>query len=208
MQLKKKVKIFLVLILLLIIGGIGAYVAYNYLNAPKKTKEVKVIEEVKDYGYKLKDNKTETYKTMFKELKEILNKEPLDEEKYVKKISEMFIYDFYSLEDKLNASDVGGVDFVYSEVLENYLQTAQNTYYKYVENNLYGDRKQNLPIVDNIEIANVEQKEYKYKENTDEKAFYVSINWGYTSSDFSGYQNNAVLVFIHDGEKLSLVELQ
>ena len=56
---------------------------------------------------------------MFKELKEILNKDKVDEEEYVKKISEMFIYDFYSLNYKVAKTDIGGTDFVYNEVLEN-----------------------------------------------------------------------------------------
>lgn len=207
MKLKKKVKILLILVLLILIGVAGFFMYKNHFTK-EEVKETKVINEIKEYGYKLKDNKPTKYKDMFKELKEILEEKEVDEEKYAKKISEMFIYDFYSLKDKTAKTDIGGVDFVYSEILENFLQNAQDTYYKYIENNIYNDRKQSLPAVDSIEIKNVEQKEFKYGDKTDDKAYYITVEWTYTDEEFSDYQTKAELVFIHDGKKLSLVELQ
>ena len=144
---------------------------------------------------------------MFGELKEILSKDKVDEEAYAKKISEMFVYDFYSLDDKLAKTDIGGVDFVYSGVMENFLTNAQDTYYKYVESNIYGNRNQKLPIVNEIEVKNVENKAFAYGDKNDENAFYVQVNWSYTDELFSDYQTNAELVFIHDDIKLSLVQV-
>ena len=143
--------------------------------------------------------------------KEIFNKETtkeVDEEKYVSKISEMFIYDFYSLDDKAAKTDIGGVDFVYKGIIDNFLQNAQNTYYKYVESNIYNNRKQKLPTVDKIEIKDVSQKAFAYGSETDDKAYFVETEWTYTDENYSDYQNKATLVFIHDDIKLSLVELQ
>ena len=207
MKLKKNVKkiIIVILVLLLITVGVFAYLKYNH---KEETKEIKIVDNISKYGYKLKENKPEKYKTMFKELKEILNKDKVDEEEYVKKISEMYIYDFYSLKDKLAKTDIGGVDFVHKDVLENYLQNAQDTYYKYVESNLYNNRKQDLPEVSEITIEEVEQKSFSYNETTDENAYYVNVKWSYTEDEFSDYQNSATLVFVHDDIKLCLVELQ
>ena len=208
MKLKKKVKVVLVILIIAIILGVAAFFYFQKKETKKNVKEVKVINEVDKYGYKLKENKPSTYKTMFTELKEILNKETVDEEEYVKKISEMFIYDFYSLNDKTAKTDIGGVDFVYKDALENFLQKAQNTYYKYVESNIYNNRKQSLPVVTNIVVDSVEIKPYAYGDMTDEKAYSVKVNWSYTDDQFSSYQKEAILVFIHDDIKLSLVELQ
>ena len=207
MKLKKNVKkiIIVILVLLLITVGVFAYLKYNH---KEETKEIKIVDNISKYGYKLKENKPEKYKTMFKELKEILNKDEVNEEEYVKKISEMYIYDFYSLKDKLAKTDIGGVDFVHKDILENYLQNAQDTYYKYVESNLYNNRKQDLPEVSEITIEEVEQKSFSYNETTDEKAYYVNVKWSYTEDEFSDYQNSATLVFVHDDIKLCLVELQ
>ena len=207
MKLKKKVKAIIIIILLIVLAILG-YLAYKKYNTKEEVKEIKIINEIDKYGYKLKENKTSNYKAMFEELKEILNKTPIEEEEYAKKIAEMFIYDFYSLNDKTAKTDIGGVEFVYSEVLDNFLQNAQNTYYKYVESNIYDNRKQSLPVVSEVTIDSVEQKEYAYGDKTDDKAYVIKASWGYTDSQFASYQKEATLVFIHDDVKLSLVELQ
>ena len=202
---KKKIIIAVVILLVVIIGIV-------LLNLPKKTQEkeevVKVVNEVENYGYELKETKSKRYKKMFEELKEILSEEKVDEEKYVSKLTEMFIYDFYTLDDKSAKTDVGGVDFVYKEAVSNFLVNAQDTYYKYVESDLYNNRNQQLPIVDQVTIDAVTQQPYAYKTMNDDNAYVVKTTWTYTKDEFATYQNQAQLVFIHDGVKLSLVELK
>ena len=203
---KKKLMILIVLVLLVCLG----YLIWKNMNtgSNKNTQEAKVVSKIDKYGYKLKDNKTKAYKKMFKELEEILNVEEVDEEQYVKKITEMFVYDFYSLDDKMAKTDIGGVDFVLPDEVADFLKNAQNTYYKYVENNIYGNRNQSLPVVDKVEVTGVEQTPFAYGTSTDEKAYKVTATWSYTSQEFASYQTSATLVFVHDGNKLSLVELQ
>ena len=132
----------------------------------------------------------------------------LDEQKYVTKLTEMFIYDFYTLDDKSAKTDVGGVDFVYKDAVSNFLVNAQDTYYKYVESDIYNNRNQQLPIVDQVTVEAVTQQPYAYGTLNDDKAYVVKANWTYTKPEFSTYQSQAQLVFIHDGVKLSLVELK
>ena len=210
MKLKKKAKRMLVILLILLIllaTGVGVLIVKK--NPKKKeVEEVKIINKVDKFDYKLKENKTDTYKKMFEELKKILREDNIDEEAYAKKVTEMFIYDFYSLNDKVAKTDIGGVDFVYQGALENFLVNAQDTYYKYVESNLYNDRKQSLPVVSNIKINSVEQKEYAYGEQTDSKAYEVKVSWEYTDDEFANYQKEATVILIHDDIKLSIVELQ
>ena len=209
MKLKKKAKKIIIGVVIVLLLGLLAFVVYKSVSPEKQeVKEVKIVSKIDAYGYKLKENKPKEYKKMFEELEEILKAEEVNEEEYAKKISEMFIYDFYSLNDKDAKTDIGGVDFVYSGILENFLQNAQNTYYKYVESNIYGNRNQKLPIVKDIEITSIEQAPFAYGEKTDEKAYSVSIKWDYTDPDFATYQKSATLRFIHDDIKLCLVELQ
>ena len=207
MKLKKKVKRFIVLILIIALGFVGYYI-YKNIGKKEEVKEIKVINKIDKYGYQLKENKPSKYKNLFEELKEILNEENVNEEDYAKKIAEMFIYDFYSLSDKTAKTDIGGTEFVHKEILENFLQNAQDTYYKYVESNVYNNRKQSLPTVSNITIEKVENTKFEYNNKYDDKAYEVDISWDYTDNQFSSYQKKATLVFIHDGDKLSLVELQ
>lgn len=209
MKLKKKAKrvLLIFLVILVIVLGILAF-KDKIFGTKENVKEVKVVNKIEKYGYTLKENKPKAYKKMFGELKKILEAKEVDEEAYVKKISEMFIYDFYSLNDKTAKTDIGGVEFVYGDFLPNFLQNAQNTYYKYVENNIYNNRNQNLPVVSDIEVLSVEETPFAYGDKTDEEAYKVSVKWSYTDSEFSSYQNEADIIFIHDDIKLSLVELQ
>ena len=208
MKLKKKPKRILITIIVMAAVAALGFVGYNIFFGKPEVKEAKVIKTIDKYGYTLKDNKTKRYQKMFEELDKILSKDSVDEEEYAKKITEMFIYDFYSLNDKSSQTDVGGTDFVYSQSLDNFLENAQDTYYKYVESNIYDDRDQKLPVVDKITINSVEQVPFAYGETTDEEAYEVKVSWTYTDDDFSAYQQEATLTFIHEDIKLSLAELK
>ena len=219
MRLKKKIKRAILIILLLAIMTIGFLAYLKYYKTDVKT--VKTIDKIKGYGYVLKESKPKKYKEMFYELKDILSKDKVDKEKYAKQISKMFIYDFYSLDDKLAKTDVGGLDFVYPTVLENFMLNAESTYYKYLESNVYKNRKQKLPVVTNIKIEDITQEEFEYtkiidnvdkskveEENElDEKAYIVNITWDYTSPSFDDYQKEATLTIVHKGKKLYIAEL-
>ncbi len=208
MKLKKKPKrILIIIIVIAALAAIG-FVGYNIFFGQPEVQKAKVIKTIDKYGYTLKDNKTKRYQDMFEELDKILSKDSVDEEEYVRQITEMFIYDFYSLNDKSSQTDVGGTDFVYSLSLENFLENAQDTYYKYVESNIYDDRNQQLPVVDEITIDSVEQVPFAYGETTDEEAYEVQVSWTYTDDAFDDYQQEATLTFIHEDIKLSLAELK
>ena len=167
MKLKKSVrkKIIIILIIIAVILGFFSLKDLIFKNG-NSVNEVKVVSKIEKYGYNLKENKPKAYKTMFEELKKILDANEVDQDAYVKKISEMFIYDFYSLDDKTAKTDIGGVEFIYGGILENFLENAQDTYYKYVENDIYDNRKQTLPIVDKITIESVEKKPFAYNDQT------------------------------------------
>ena len=204
-------------LLSILVIGFLAYLKYYKTDV----KTVKTIDKIKGYGYVLKETKPKKYKEMFNELKDILSKDKVDKEKYAKQISKMFIYDFYSLDDKLAKTDVGGLDFVYPTVLENFMLNAESTYYKYLESNVYKNRKQKLPVVTNIKIEDITQEEFEYtkiidnvdkskveEENElDEKAYIVDITWDYTSPSFDDYQKEATLTIVHKGKKLYIAEL-
>jgi len=207
MKLKKGPKIILVCAILLIsiAAALALYIKFN--PKPVKVDEVKILNTIEKYNYNLKDNKPKRYEKLFRELEKILTAKEVDIELYANKISEMFIYDFYSLEDKSTKTDVGGVEFLHPDVIPNFLVNAEDTYYKYVESNIYGDRVQKLPVVDEMIINATEKTTYIYN-NQEYEAYKVNIAWTYTSEEFSEYQNDAVLYFIKDDIKLYLVELK
>ena len=208
MKIKKGIKKIIIILLVILLLIIGFLFLKNSFSKEEETKEIKIVNTIEKYDYKLKENKSKKYKKLFQELKEILKKDPVNEEDYVKKISEMFIVDFYSLKDKTTKSDVGGVDFVYKTVVENFLLNAEDTYYKYLESNLYNNRNQSLPEVDKVTIESVTNSPFYLGDTTDENAYVVKINWTYTESAFATYQSSATLVLVHDDSKLCIVELQ
>lgn len=201
----KKALIILIIATLLIILGI---ILYFVLPKKETVEEAKVISNISEYGYKLHSNKSKEYHKLFDELKKTLTGK-VKEKKYVELITKMFIVDFYSLENHSAKTDVGGTDFVHKEALENFILNAEDTYYKYLESNIYKQRKQKLPVVDEITIDSIENVEYSYLEEIDEKAYQVKAHWNYKDNEsFSDYQNKAILTFVHDGKKLVLVELE
>lgn len=208
MKLKKKAKRILIAIIIVLLIIISLVIIYKGFFNKQEVKETKIVHTIDEYGYKLKDSKSKKYKELYYELEKILKKESVDEEEYVKKITEMFIYDFYTLNDKAAKTDVGGTDFVYEGALDNFIENAEDTFYKYVESDIYNQREQALPTVDTITIDSVEQTAFAYLEQTDEAAFKVKVSWDYTEDGYSDYQKEATLTFIHEGKKLFLVELK
>lgn len=203
---KKKVAIFVAIVVLLFILLVNGY---NVLKGPKEKKRVKqtvkVEEQIDHYGYELDDNETNYYKELFKNLKVILNEEEVDEEKYASLVSQLFLVDFLNLDNKLNKNDVGGLQFVYSSFREDFENLAKESIYHYVESNLYGDRKQELPIVKEVSILKVETALFHYLDQKDENAYQIDLKVIYEKD--LGYQENVTLVLVHHDEKLEIIKM-
>ena len=154
---KNKDRYFLILIIIVLIVLILFYVK----DALKKENNnnvinVSVTETIESYDYTLKSNKSELYKTKFNELKNLLVTEYLEED-YLKLISEMFIIDFYTLDGKISNTDIGGIDFVYKNIKDNFSLKATETIYKYVENNLYSNHNLEFPIVKEVTVTDIKK---------------------------------------------------
>lgn len=204
MRLKKSVKRILIIAVILIIAGLGI-IAYESFK-PKDIQKSTVENEIKKYGYTLKSTRNDKYKKMFQELKNILDEDKVDEKEYLKQISKMFVFDFYTLDDKLANTDVGGIDFVHTNAKTNFLEKAEDTVYKYVENDIYGNRKQELPVVKEVTIENIETIEYTIGTDfTDDEAYQVEVSIEYEKD--MDYPTKATLTFVHEDNKLSLVEV-
>lgn len=193
----------LLLVLLVLILGVVVY--YSFFNRKKVLDEKVLIDNIKEYNYSLYDVQYDEYKDKFKYLKELLKSDEINEEEYVKTITEMFIIDFYSLDNKISNLDIGGVDFVYSKMQDNFMLNAKDTMYKYVESNIYGDRKQTLPIVDEVEIQSIKKVTFYYENSKDLNAYQVNAKWTYKKD--LGYENEKMFYFVHEENKLSLVEM-
>lgn len=199
---KRRLKMGPIIVLIVIIFVVCLVNILSSLK-PKNQTEVKVINFIEKYDYNLNENETSYYKGLFKELKSTLNKDKVDEERYATLISKMFLADFFSLKNAINKNDIGGTDFIYSNYKDDFISKAKDTVYQYVENNIYGNRKQELPIVKEVKINNIEQREYSGDKESDDNAYYVEANIVYEKD--SGYQKKCELILIHSNDKLEIV---
>ena len=204
---KRKVKysrLFILIILIVLIIGLSV-LALGKFNSKKTTKKAKDIMEIKGYDYTLKENATDYYKKLFKELSDTLKSKNVDEEKYSDLVAKMFVADFFNLDNKYSKNDVGGVEFVYKNYQTDFEKYAMDAIYKSVESNVYGNRKQKLPVVDSVKTEKVKNEVFKYGDSSDENAYVYNFNITYKED--LDYQTNGSLVLIHNGKKIDVASM-
>lgn len=194
------VMISLILVVIIIIG-----VKFTLEFLVKDDKNVvtkKELDSLELYGYTLDDYDSDLYKEYFNDLKSTLNSKEVNYEDYAKEIVKLFVSDFYTLDNKLTSSDIGGVEFIPSDMVENFKMHAGDTMYNHVKTNIYGDRVQKLPIVKSVEVTNIDNITYTYKDK-EYSAYKVSARWEYQED--LGYKNNEIFTLIKDNNKLYIV---
>ena len=170
-------------------------------NTPENKPES--VDTISAYGYALEDRDTKLFKTKYEELKSILTGKDVDYEEYAKVLSELYIIDLYTINNKISKYDVGGSDYVYPDSKENYELKVRDTIYKYVEDNSYGERSQELPEVSDIEVSEIKASDYTLGE-TKYNGYLVTLSWEYVKD--LGYDSSATLSLIKSEDKLYIVE--
>ncbi|MDD3187676.1 MAG: hypothetical protein PHD02_04345 [Bacilli bacterium] len=195
----------LLLIIALLLFFLGDYVLKTFKSENAIAQNTEVKETITNYGYSLSSNDTNIYSDYFSELKNLLNENNFNEEEYAELVAKLFVIDFYTLDNKMNNSDVGGLEFVYSDIVSNFKQKAEDTIYKYIESNIYGKREQELPIVTDVSVESIKNVIYNYDGLTDKNAYEVEVSISYYED--LGYDTSLTLYFVHEDNKLSLVEM-
>lgn len=190
-------------LILVVIIVIGVKFTLEFLvKDDKNVVTKKELDSLELYGYTLDDYDSDLYKEYFNDLKSTLNSKEVNYEDYAKEIVKLFVSDFYTLDNKLTSSDIGGVEFIPSDMVENFKMHAGDTMYNHVKTNIYGDRVQELPIVKSVEVTNIENITYTYKDK-EYSAYKVSARWEYQED--LGYKNNEIFTLIKDNNKLYIV---
>ena len=202
MKKKTSIKIMIIFILIgIALFGFLGYKVYNdFFN---KNEERKQIDSIEFYGYTLSENDTDIYKTYFKELTKVLNEKPINYSDYAKTISKLFIIDLYTLDNKLGSTDIGGLEFIHKNLRENFKENEGATLYKFMDNNLNGDRTQKLPKVKDVEIESINETTYKYKD-VEYEGYLIKAKWTYEVD--LGYQSSIKLTLIKDKDILYIVK--
>lgn len=193
-------------ILFAILGFLSYFVIFKKTPTPSDKESNKKVETtITEYGITLDEYDTELYKTEFNNLKNNLEGENIDYNEYAKSIAKLFIIDLYTIENKKNKYDVGGLEFIYSSAKENFITNVTDTLYKYVEDNTSGKRKQQLPEVSSINVDNIEESTYLVKStNQTYKSYKIKLSWDYLTD--LGYDKTCEIIVINDNNKLYVVE--
>lgn len=189
-------------VVIIIVTGVKVFFDFFVSDEREVISKTK-LDSLEMYGYTLDDLDTELYRTYFEELKQVLNEDEIDLSSYASVLSKLFITDFYTLNNKVTSSDIGGIEFVHPDIVDNFKLNAGDTMYNHVKNNVYGDRTQELPIVKSVTIDNIQEVKYTYN-GQEYDAFKVVVKWEYEKD--LGYDNTGTLYLIYDNNKLNLVE--
>lgn len=207
MSKKKKIVIFLVLLLIL---AASTYIYLNYFRKDETIKQkTKVVDKIDNFDYTISDTDTKLFKEKFDELKKVLSKKKIDNKKYAELISQLYIIDLFTLDNKTTKNDIRSVQFVYSNYKTSYIDKTRDEFYKYIKNSLSGNRDQELPIVDTIKVDSIEEVNPADIFKTDElknagEAYEVKLKWTY-KKDLS-YQNSGKIIVVKDNDKLSVAK--
>ena len=196
----RKIILLFIVVGVLLLGFLGYRINKDFLS---KSTNKKQIDSIDFYGYTLSKSDTDLYKSTFKELSKVLNEKPVNMNEYAKAISKLFIIDLYSLDNKLTSTDIGGIEFLHKDLRDNFKENMGSTLYKFVESNLDGKRKQELPMVSEVNVTDVFETKYTYNKN-EYPAYLVTVNWTYEKD--LGYQTSTKLTIINDNDILYIVK--
>lgn len=202
MRKRYKIWMIIIIILLIVVSGIGVFKLFINKDEEEKPKNTtSIISNITDYEYTLDDRDTKYMKDEFEKLEAILKEDEVDYEAYATYVAKLFVIDFYTLNNKINKYDVGGLEYILSSKLDNFKNKAMDTIYNDVIDNTYKDRVQELPEITNVEVLNVEEVEIKLS-NENTKAYKVTMKYTYRKD--LGYDNEGTVYLVKNSNKLEI----
>ena len=189
-----KIKKIIRIIMLVVIALIAIYAIFVAI--PSKKNKDEGIENINN-KYILYKRDSSLYKENFEKLRTILEISPVDNKKYAETIVKLFVIDFYTLDNKNENTDIGGLQYVHSNLKDNLVLNASSTMYKYIKTT------KELPKVKSITSVDTRETTYKINDK-DYSAYAITINWEYYKD--LGYEKQGTFIVVNDNENLSIVE--
>lgn len=200
MRKRFKIPLFILIILITILVIL---IALGVLKDNNENNTIKVLESIDNFGYTLDERDTSLMKDIYHELKDSLTKKEINDEEYATLIAKLFVVDLFTLDNKVNKYDVGSVEYVYPSARDNFKLNVEDTIYKNILNNSNDKRKQELPVVKEVEVTNVQKNNFLIGEKSFE-SYDVNIKWEYEKD--LGYDRSAVITLVKENDKLYVVE--
>ena len=189
-----KIKKIIRIIMLVVVALIAIYAIFVAI--PSKKNKDEGIENINN-KYILYKRDSSLYKENFEKLRTILETSPVDNKEYAETIVKLFVIDFYTLDNKNDNTDIGGLQYVHSNLKDNLVLNASSTMYKYIKTT------KELPKVKSITSVDSRETTYKINDN-DYSAYAITINWEYDKD--LGYEKQGTFIVVNDNGNLSIVE--
>ena len=189
-----KIKKIIRIIMLVVIALIAIYAIFVAI--PSKKNKDEGIENINN-KYILYKRDSNLYKENFEKLRTILETSPVDNKEYAETIVKLFVIDFYTLDNKDENTDIGGLQYVHSNLKDNLVLNASSTMYKYIKTT------KELPKVKSITSIDTKGTTYKISDK-DYSAYAITINWEYDKD--LGYEKPGTFIVVNDNGDLSIVE--
>lgn len=189
-----KIKKIIRIIMLVVIALIAIYAIFVAI--PSKKNKDEGIENINN-KYILYKRDSSLYKENFEKLRTILETSPVDNKEYAETIVKLFVIDFYTLDNKNDNTDIGGLQYVHSNLKDNLVLNASSTMYKYIKTT------KELPKVKSITSVDTRETTYKINDK-DYSAYAITINWEY-DKDLE-YEKQGTFIVVNDNGNLSIVE--
>lgn len=189
-----KIKKIIRIIMLVVVALIAIYAIFVAI--PSKKNKDEGIENINN-KYILYKRDSSLYKENFEKLRTILETSPVDNKEYAETIVKLFVIDFYTLDNKNDNTDIGGLQYVHSNLKDNLVLNASSTMYKYIKTT------KELPKVKSITSVDTRETTYKINDK-DYSAYAITINWEYDKD--LGYEKQGTFIVINDNGNLSIVE--
>lgn len=189
-----KIKKIIRIIMLVVVALIAIYAIFVAI--PSKKNKDEGIENINN-KYILYKRDSNLYKENFEKLRTILETSPVDNKEYAETIVKLFVIDFYTLDNKDENTDIGGLQYVHSNLKDNLVLNASSTMYKYIKTT------KELPKVKSITSIDTKETTYKISDK-DYSAYAITINWEYDKD--LGYEKQGTFIVVNDNGDLSIVE--
>lgn len=189
-----KIKKIIRIIMLVVVALIAIYAIFVAI--PSKKNKDEGIENINN-KYILYKRDSSLYKENFEKLRTILETSPVDNKEYAETIVKLFVIDFYTLDNKNDNTDIGGLQYVHSNLKDNLVLNASSTMYKYIKTT------KELPRVKSITSVDTRETTYKINDK-DYSAYAITINWEYDKD--LGYEKQGTFIVVNDNGNLSIVE--
>lgn len=189
-----KIKKIIRIIMLVVIALIAIYAIFVAI--PSKKNKDEGVENINN-KYILYKRDSSLYKENFEKLRTILETSPVDNKEYAETIVKLFVIDFYTLDNKNDNTDIGGLQYVHSNLKDNLVLNASSTMYKYIRTT------KELPKVKSITSVDTRETTYKINDK-DYSAYAITINWEYDKD--LGYEKKGTFIVVNDNGNLSIVE--